>query len=934
MLKSTAALCGVLVTFVTAGVLILEARDRGGARSVAPAWAPGARPLAFERNDGQTAACVKFVARAAGGTVFIGAEGATVAPRRGAPLRMRFDRAQASSVEGGGRLPGVVNYLKGRDPAGWHTGIPLFAQTRCRDVWPGVDVAFHGQDGRVEYDFEIAPGAEVESIALRFDGAESARVDPDGSLDVRVAGAQYRHLPPRVFQGVGASRREVDGAFVARGDGRIGFRVARRDPSQALLIDPVVAFATYLGGSDADSAADIAVDAAGSAYLTGAVASVDFPVENPLPGASGTSGGDIFVSKLNASGAKLLFSTYVGGGGSDAGWAVRTDSRGVYVAGSTTSPDFPLVRPVQSLYRGGASEGDAFLVWLSPAGSQILLATYLGGTGDDACRALAVDRDGNLVTGGFTDSADFPVTNDAVQVARKGPSDAWIARIDTKRATVAYSTYVGGTQAPDAVTAIVADPQGGYYASGFTASADFPVSGAAQKSHGGGTLDAFAARFNTAGAMTASTFLGGLGDDASRRMALDASGNVYVAGLSLSPNFPRVAGLSTPGGGSGDPGDGFVAELAGDLSAIRFSSLLGGGSTDDVHGLAVGPGGTIYVSGNTTSANFPSIGGAQAGFGGTRDAFVTKIAASGGSILWSTAFGGAGYEAGTALAVDASGDAYLAVAAAGAGLPEFCAFQPGFGGGPSDVYVVKLTDSASASPSPPAGLTVSVASAYRIDLAWTDASRNECAFRVERRSGDGAWLPIASLDTNTTAFSDPAVEPGRTYAYRVIAVNPLGESAPSAEVTVSSPETIVLSQRSGRLRESAAKRGDLLQVRTLLRFSVQSGDHTVHPLQEAFEIAVGAQDDPVPISIPANDPRWVRTSEKRFRWQNSGKARPRVRVDLDLATLTLTLKLTRLDFPTTPAGAIYLSMRAGDDAGQVTRTWTSVRTRPGQFRLP
>ena len=216
----------------------------------APSPARAPRPLAFERNDGQTDSRVRFVARGSGGAVFVTDDGLTLASRRGTPLSMEFDGAIAREVSGAQRLPGHVNYLKGNDPSRWLRGVPLFARAVCENVWPGVDVVFHGDGGLVEYDFEVAPGADVSAIGLRFDGADSVTVDDGGALVVRRGDDEYRHLRPHVLQ----DGHEIGGAFEVAPDGRVGFGVAGRDRTRALVIDPVIAYATYLGGSDSEAA--------------------------------------------------------------------------------------------------------------------------------------------------------------------------------------------------------------------------------------------------------------------------------------------------------------------------------------------------------------------------------------------------------------------------------------------------------------------------------------------------------------------------------------------------------------------------------------------------------------------------------------------------------------------------------------------------------
>ncbi len=894
-----------------------------------------ARPLAFERNDGQTDPRVAFVARGAGGAVFVQRDGMTVQPRGAGrpPMRLAFDGGRASRVDGVERLDGHVNYLKGEDPAKWRTEVPLFARAVCRGAWPGIDVVFHGDGRELEYDFEVSPGADPSAIALRFDGADAVLVDAAGDLVVKVGGETFKNLRPRAFQ----EGREIAGSFTQGGDGRVGFAVVGHDPARPLVIDPIVAYATYVGGSEDETPYDASVDADGDVFVAGAVVSIDFPVANALPSQPGGGSVDAFVTKLNASGAKFAYSTYFGGNGSDTAWGVRVDRTGIYLAGSTSSPDFPVVGAYQSSLAGGVFEGDAFVAKLTPSGSDIVFSTFLGGAGDDACRALAIDSQGNCYVGGSTNSPDFPTTAGAAQRALRSVSDGWAAKIAASGSALSWSTYLGGVEDSEAVQGLAVDASKNTFACGFTASDDFPLGapGGFQPGRPGGRIDGFLVKLNSAGAETAGTFVGGVDDDSCRRVAVDAAGDAYVAGFTLSTNFPTVNPVqSTPNGGIGT-GDGFVAEFRPALNTIVFSTYFGGTDDDDVQGLALGADESVYIAGNTTASYFPLVAPVQPEFGGTRDAFAAKLAPAGASVVWSTYYGGAGYEGAKALAVDSKGSAYLAISAQKEGLPTFCAAQSEYGGGRGDVYVVKLTDDTSDIPGKPLDPRASATSAYRVDFSWTDTSNNECAFLVERHEVGGDFEQIGTTDTNVATFADADVEPDRTYTYRVAAVNPYGRSVPSDESTVSTPATVVVSPRKGVLVESVRPRRDAIRIMSLLRFNGYSAGRGFRFPQDALEIRVGAEEDPLVITVPAGDPRW-RRRRNTMTWTSPPRARPIVRVDvlLDPVSPTFTLRASRLDFPTTPNGSLYLELRNGSEAGHVERAWTPFKRRPGRFTLP
>ena len=827
---------------------------------------------------------------------------------------MEFDGAAATRVDGGDRLPGVVNYLIGHDPSRWHTGVPLFARATCRGVWPGIDVVFHGDARNVEYDFALAPGADPDAVVLRFDGADRVAVDAAGDLIVSTCGEDYRHGRPRVFE----EDREIPGSFVALGDRRVGFRVEGWDPSRPLLIDPVIAYATYVGGSGTENPADVAVDATGHAFVTGTVNSLDFPRVNALPGTPGGSSVDAFVTKLNPSGASLLFSTYFGGSGADFGWAIRVDAGGVYIAGSTTSPDFPAIGAYQA-----ALAGDALHV-----------STVLGGAGEDGCRALAVDPQGNAYVGGFTSSADFPTTPGAPQTTLRGFGDGWVAKIGSSGTTLAFATYFGGASSPDLVDDVAVDDDGNLFLAGVTASADLPTTGGVQPVHGGGALDGFVAKIDAQGSLSACTYLGGFSGDGCRRIAVDSMGRPHVGGFTLSIDFPvKNATQASYYGGTGT-GDGFIAAFSPTLGSLTFSTFLGGTGDDDVQGMALADDDSIFVTGNTTSADFPAKDALQPAFGGTRDAFIARLTPGGSAVAWATHFGGAAVDTGTGIAVDRLGDAYVSMTAGAAGLPTLCAYQPDHAGGGQDCYVLKVTDDPSSIPAAPIRPLATAASPYLVELTWTDASRNECALRVERRVGPGEYAVVATPDTNVVSFTDADVVPDRTYTYRVFGGNSFGESAPSEEARVTTPQTLVMGQRSGSLTESNTPRKDRISVTTSLRFALASADRTFHPLEEALDIAIGAESNPFALHIPAGDPGWSQRSGRRFRWSSPKKSEPRVRVDIALAAPSITVSISRLDFPATPEGAVFLELRVGDDAGHISRAWRGLKKKPGAFKLP
>jgi hypothetical protein len=342
-------------------------------------------------------------------------------------------------------LPGRSNYFLGNDPSRWRRDVPHYGRVEYRGVYPGIDVAYYGREGQLEYDFIVGAGADPRRIVMRFEGAKRLRIDADGNLVVSVpGGGELTHRAPVAYQEGDRGRSEVQARFVKRGSRDVGFAVGAYDRGRALVIDPVLVYSTYLGGSHSDYLEALAVDGAGNVYVAGFTYSTDFPTANPLQ-ASLHGHPDAFVTKLDAAGSALVYSTYLGGSGIDRPNALAVDAAGnAYVAGVTSSADFPTANPIQASLKGGA---DAFVVTLNAAGSALVYSTYLGGgnlSDADSAEALAVDGAGNAYVAGRTFSTDYPTAN-PLQASLHGPHDAFVTKLDAAGTALVYSTYLGGS---------------------------------------------------------------------------------------------------------------------------------------------------------------------------------------------------------------------------------------------------------------------------------------------------------------------------------------------------------------------------------------------------------------------------------------------------------------------------------------------------------
>ncbi len=693
----------------------------------------GRLPLRFEANQGQTDARVSFLARGRGYTLFLTATEAVLRLRSAefgrrneslsydsltadnlhsalrtppsAVLRMKLVGAVESDAQGVGleELPGKVNYFIGSEPSRWRTEIPTFAKTRFREVYPGVDLVYYGNEGELEYDFVVAPGANPQAIALEFEGADKIEVDGEGGLTLHVAGEQVQQHKPVIYQEVDGARRAVAGAYELSGTGRVSFRLGPYDAAQPLVIDPVLIYATYLGGGRSEAISSITTDTSGNAYVVGVTDSTDFPTTNPAqpnPGGGNCSAGpctDAFVTKLNAAGSEIMYSTYLGGNNLESGSGIAVDAAGnAYISGTTGSPNFPTAQARQPNLKGAA---DAFVAKLNAAGNQLVYSTYLGGGGQETGAGIAVDGAGNAAVTGITLSTDFP-TEQPLRASFGGGTcgstacpDAYITKLNAGGTGLLYSTYLGGNHL-ELGSGIAMDPSGAIYVTGTTASTNFPTSSNAfQPNLKGGIcgsspcLDAFVTKLNPivggAASLVYSTYLGGgqggasgssQPSDFSFGIAADEAGNAYVTGVTGAHDFPlKNAFQDVFRGGRLDI---FVTKLNTNLSgaaSLAYSTYLGGESDENFPNLAystLGVGnrcvaadaaGNVYVTGTSLSVEYPLKDDLPT-FGSEEDAVVTKLntnAAGEASLLFSTFLGGNGKDTGLGLALDGAGNIYV-----------------------------------------------------------------------------------------------------------------------------------------------------------------------------------------------------------------------------------------------------------------------------------
>jgi uncharacterized protein (TIGR03437 family) len=679
-------------------------------------------PLSFEPNHGQGDRAADFFARGAGYGIALrpGAVRVSLAPKSGAKpqnLDLHFKGASRTAKPvAAAELPGKISYLVGADKRNWHTGIPTYARVEYPAAYPGIDLIFYGQQQQLEFDFRVHPGANPSIIRL----AASVKPTLLGSGELRIG--ELRQLKPVAYQINAANERSlVACSYRILPGGDIAFNLGAYDRSRELIIDPVLTYATYLGGTGNEMIVGAKVDSAGNLYVAGSTTSNAFLANSSAQAAYGGANsplaqarfGDAFVAKLNPAGTALLYATYLGGGGDDLTTALAVDGAGnAYVAGATQSANFPVsTAAYQRTYRGFSGDnfvyntGDGFVAKLNPAGTALVYSTFLGGALNDLPLGIAVDSSGNAVVVGGTQSTDFPTTENAISRtfrgnANMGPSvagDGFVTILNAAGTALNYSTFFGG-RSKDAIAGVALDAQSNIYLCGLTFSGDFPVTQGAYQTtfrgletvsnYQGAAGDAFVAKLTAQGAAVYATYLGGSFREGATSIAVDGTGAAYVTGNTASANFPATAGaLQSSFGGargagtSGETyyGDAFAAKLNPAGSQLVYATYLGGRGDEGGLGLALDSTGSAYITGFSTSTDFPTSADAlqktNAGLGGqgldamptfdvperarnTGDAFLVKLSPT-GALSYSSFFGGSRDDAGIGITADASGNVFI-----------------------------------------------------------------------------------------------------------------------------------------------------------------------------------------------------------------------------------------------------------------------------------
>ncbi len=586
-----------------------------------------------------------------------------------------------------GEKSGYFNYYIGNNPEGWSTYVGLYDEVMIKGIYEGIHMRYYFDRGLLRYDYIVEPGAEVDRIVIALEGEKNVRVNDRGELIAATAAGEFRHVDLFAYQMSGREKREVQCNYKIRDDGFIGLDVPDYDREQVLIIDPLVystffggsqtdegwsiafdregnmyltgrtgspdfpatnggydgerhaktiafvtklsagtyepIYTTFIGGTDDDTGYSITVDEDGYAYVSGCSYSPDFPTTEGALSRELSSLYDVFISKLNPTGSELVYSTYVGGSGLDAGWSIAVDDEGnAFVTGFTTSSDFPTtIGTFDETHNGGV---DAFAAKLNADGSGLIYSTFLGGSGGDRGREIVLDAAGNAYIAGITGSPEFPVTGGAYSTAHNGEVDVFVSKLNNDGSELIYSTFLGGSDRDESFS-IAVDDQGNTFVTGFTTSPDFPVTSGAFSEIRNGAESAFVTKLNAAGtSLVYSTFLGGSGRERGLAIDIDQAGNAYVTGFTSSVDFP-VTGDAYDENFNGEE-DAFISVLNANGSGLAYSTYLGGSERDRGLSISAHDNVYVYVTGYTLSGNFPVTDDAlDETHNGAEDVFIAKL---------------------------------------------------------------------------------------------------------------------------------------------------------------------------------------------------------------------------------------------------------------------------------------------------------------------
>ena|GEM_PF-971865 len=784
----------------------------------------GEFPLYFIKNMGQVNKEALFYAKTSKYTLWITAEGlvfdsfkreknkeknSNIFPRQHRITSTKFKRDVTRFIFiNANKNPEIVpikkaklkvNYFKGNDKSKWVCDVPTSLGVLYKEIYENIDLKVYGIGKQVEYDWIVKPGGNPEAIQFKYKNIKRISIDNDGDLIIETDFGKVKHKKPIAYQYIKNKKVEVKSGFktINKSKHIYGFGTGEYDRSYDLMIDPVYHdYSTYLGGNGTEYCMGIAADSSGIVYVTGYTLSTDFPILNQYMTDPGDSNQDGFVTKLDTTQSgtsSLLYSTYLGGSDRDRGYGIAADSSGiVYVTGYTLSTDFPILN--QYMTDPGDSLRDGFVTKLDTTrsgASSLLYSTYLGGNGNDDCSGVAVDSSGNTYVTGSTSSTDFPILNQYMGDPGDSLRDAFVTKIDTTQSgtsSLLYSTYLGGSNL-EGSEGIAVDSSGNAYVTGYTWSTDFPILNQYMGDPGDSTGDAFVTKIDTTQSGTSSllysTYLGGVGYEIGHSIDCDSIGNAYVTGNTESTDFPTLNQYMTDPDGSLT--DVFVTKIdttQSGTSSLLYSTYLGGGNNDYGRGIAGDSIGNAYVTGSTSSTDFPILNQFMGDPGdSTGDSFVTKIdttQSGASSLIYSTYLGGTGQDVGYGIAIN---DIFVYVGGTtnSTDFPTAKQYQTDQTG--VDAFITKLYDSSD---------TLAMISDFEVILdggqaviQWETSSENgTIGFHLFRKGKDDKTYQrvnrsmlvglLTSPQGGVYRVVDPQASSGETYQYKLVEIESKG----------------------------------------------------------------------------------------------------------------------------------------------------------------
>lgn len=697
-------------------------------------------PVIFAANEGQTAGQVKFLSRGKGYAAFLTADGmvlslrpvsgpaqtatnavsASAAPAQSTTLQFKLIGAATNPIAiGENPLPGKINYFIGNDRTKWQTNVATYGRVRYRNVYPGIDLVYYGNQRQLEYDFAVSPGADARKIRFQIVGADSVRVDADGNLVLSTAAGELQFQKPQIYQESNGAHVPMQGGYVMEDSTHVGFQISSVDSSKPIVIDPVLLYSTYLGGSGESQGESIAVDASGSVYIAGYTDSTDFPLTTQGSLTSGSL--HAFVAKLDASGSNLIYADYLGGNGDDYAYALTLDSsNNVYVAGGTASSNFPTINAYQS---NNAGSSNAFITKISADGSALMYSTYFGGSGFDIPTSIVLDGSSDVLLAGNTTSTNFPIANayQPTAAANQGGlfgTYGFLSKFNPAGSELVYSTYFAGStnvsyscgtsacwSAPfSAIAGLAVDSTGNAYVAGSTNTYDFPTTSGAYEANSSApqnNLAGFLGKFDTSGGLTYSTYV----DESSgalttiNAIAVDGSGDAYVTGTADSDGTFHItnAQICNPSSVGTACQYAFVSEFDSTGANLVYSTFLGANNSATPVAISLDASDDAYILAYTASSTFQMVNGIEnvsdqgdQYLPNDNDVLVIEVNPNGSEELFATYLGGSGNETAGALALDSSGNIYVAGTTGSSDFPVTQASYQETLNGNADAFVAKI----------------------------------------------------------------------------------------------------------------------------------------------------------------------------------------------------------------------------------------------------